>query len=61
MAATLTPKQISTLRKLHADRKSALNSYHACLQANAPAAERIAAENRCSLTMQALKAFTATL
>jgi hypothetical protein len=53
--------QIQQLRQLHAARKQATGTYHSCLQRNASAAERHAAEAACSATMAALKAFTATL
>ena len=58
---TMTSAQIQTLRRLHADRKQALSNYHACLQQNAPDADRHSAEAACSATMAALKAFNATL
>jgi hypothetical protein len=57
----MTTAQIQQLRYLHAERKHATGIYHDCLQRNASDAERHAAEAACTATMQALKAFTATL
>lgn len=57
----MTTAQIQQLRYLHAERKHATGIYHDCLQRNAPAAERQAAEAACTATMEALKAFTASL
>lgn len=57
----MTTAQIQQLRYLHAERKHAIGIYHDCLQRNASAAERHAAEAVCTATMEALKAFTASL
>jgi hypothetical protein len=57
----MTTTQIQTLRKLRSDRKRATDAYHACLQGQASAADRHAAESACSATMAALKAFMASL
>jgi hypothetical protein len=57
----MTNAQIEQLRHLHAERKHATGIYHDCLQRKAPDAERHAAEAACTATMNALKAFTATL
>jgi hypothetical protein len=57
----MTPAQIQQLRYLHAERKHATGIYHDCLQRNASDAERHAAEAACTATMEALKAFTASL
>lgn len=57
----MTTAQIQQLRYLHAERKHATGIYHDCLQRKAPAAERHAAEAACTATMEALKAFTASL
>ena len=57
----MTFAQIQTLRTLHTERNYATRAYHACLQRNAPDADRHAAEAACSATMAALKAFNATL
>jgi hypothetical protein len=57
----MTNAQIEQLRYLHAERKHATGIYHDCLQRKAPDAERHAAEAACTATMDALKAFTATL
>jgi hypothetical protein len=57
----MTNAQIEQLRHLHAERKHATGIYHDCLQRKAPDAERHAAEAACTATMDALKAFTATL
>lgn len=57
----MTTAQIQQLRYLRAERKYATDIYHDCLQRNAPAAERHAAEAACTATMEALKAFTASL
>lgn len=59
--AAMTTAQIQQLRHLHAERKYATGVYHDCLQRNASDAERHAAEAACKATMEALKAFTATL
>ena len=58
---SMTTAQIQNLRHLHAERKLATGIYHECLQRKAPAAERHAAEAACTATMDALKAFTASL
>lgn len=57
----MTDAQIQQLRYLHAERKHATGIYHDCLRRNASEAERHAAEATCTATMQALKAFTASL
>jgi len=57
----MTNAQIQQLRYLHAERKYATGIYHDCLQRKASAAERLAAEQACTATMEALKAFTASL
>ena len=57
----MTNAQIQQLRYLHAERKYATGIYHDCLHRKASDAERQAAEAACTATMQALKAFTATL
>ena len=57
----MTDSQIQQLRYLHAERKYATGIYHDCLRRNAPDAERHAAEAACTATMEALKAFTASL
>jgi hypothetical protein len=57
----MTDSQIQQLRYLHAERKHATGIYHDCLRRNAPDAERHAAEAACTATMEALKAFTASL
>ena len=57
----MTTAQIQKLRHLHAERKYATGIYHECLQRKASDAERHAAEAACTATMDALKAFTATL
>jgi len=57
----MTNAQIEQLRHLHAERKHATGIYHDCLQRKAPEAERHAAEAACTATMDALKAFTASL
>ena len=57
----MTNAQVQQLRYLQAERKYATGIYHDCLHRNAPDAERQAAEAACTATMQALKAFTATL
>ena len=57
----MTTAQIQQLRYLHSERKHATGIYHDCLQRNASAAERHAAEAACTATMEALKAFTASL
>ena len=57
----MTTAQIQKLRYLHAERKYATGIYHECLQRQAPDAERHAAEAACTATMNALKAFTATI
>ena len=58
---TVTSAQIQKLRYLHAERQYATGIYHECLQRQAPDAERWAAEAACTATMDALKAFTASL
>jgi hypothetical protein len=57
----MTTAQIQQLRYLHAERKYATGIYHDCLKRKAPDAERHAAEAALTATMDALKAFTATL
>lgn len=57
----MTTTQIQQLRFLHAERKYATGIYHDCLKRKASATERHAAEAACTATMDALKAFTATL
>jgi hypothetical protein len=57
----MTTAQIQQLRYLHAERKYATGIYHDCLQRSAPVAERHAAEAACTATMEALKAFAASL
>ena len=57
----MTDAQLQQLRYLHAERKYATGIYHDCLQRKAPAAERQAAEADCTATMEALRAFTASL
>lgn len=57
----MTQTQIQQLRHLHAERKYATGVYHDCLQRNVSDAERHAAEAACTATMEALKAFAASL
>ena len=57
----MTTIQVQTLRNLRSDRKRATDAYHACLQGKASDAERHAAEAACTATMDALKAFMASL
>ena len=57
----MTTAQIQQLRYLHAERKYATGVYHDCLKRKASATERHAAEVACTATMDALKAFTATI
>ena len=57
----MTTAQIQQLRYLHAERKHATGVYHDCLKRNASDAERHAAEAACTATMDALKAFAASL
>jgi hypothetical protein len=57
----MTTAQIQQLRYLHAERKYATGIYHDCLKRNASDAERHAAEAACTATMDALKAFIASL
>ena len=54
----VTPIQIQTLRQLHAVRKAAQNSYHACLASKAPDSERHAAERACSAAVKAIAQYS---
>ena len=57
----MTTAQIQQLRYLNAERKYATGIYHDCLKRKVSATERHAAEAACTATMDALKAFIATL
>jgi hypothetical protein len=54
----MTPIQIQTLRQLHAVRKAAQDSYHACLASKAPDTERHEAELACAAAVKAITQYT---
>ena len=55
---SMTPIQFETLRQLHAVRRAAQNSYHACLASKVPDSERHAAELACSAAVKAIAQYS---
>ena len=60
-SSRFTSEQIDQLRKISATHKAVCNVYHSCLERDAPAAVRHAAEAACTAAWQAKVEFSKTL